>query len=348
MSCVSIIVPIYNVEKYLEKCINSLIYQTYNNLQIILVDDGSTDYSGEICDHFSAIDHRILTIHKENEGLTAARKTGSEISTGEYVVIVDGDDWLEHDTIENCVAVIEKNDVDCVMFGYIREYERKSIPNPLFADDFVYDRRECEEKVYRRLFGPIGDELKHPEKVDNLGTMCMKMYKREVMKRGKFVSERVVGTNEDSVFNIYALKGCNKIAYINKCFYHYRKTNQNSITMSYKRDLFWKWDNMYREFYQCLEENKMSELFYKAFYNRIACGMIGLGLNEINSKESLGNVRDTISNILKNSIYQKSFRQLELGYCPIYWKIFFGLCKYKCALLLVILLKIINFLRARI
>ena len=343
---VSIIVPIYNVGKYLEQCVNSLIQQTYKNLQIILVDDGSTDCSGAICDHFAAKDHRVLVIHKKNGGLTDARKTGKEAAIGEYIVIVDGDDWLDHVTIEACMAVMKKKDIDCVMFGYVREYEKKSILNPLFEKDFIYERNEVKQKIYRRLIGPIGEELKHPEKLDNLGSMCMKMYKKELMNKGKFVSEREVGTNEDSIFNIYALKDCKKIAYINRCFYHYRKTNENSITMTYKKGLQKKWDKMYREFYLCLEENKMPRLYYQAFYNRVACGMIGLGLNEVSSKEHFMKVKNEISIILNKKMYHQAFEQLETSWCPVYWKIFFMLCRHRCSLLLVILLKLINRLRS--
>lgn len=344
--CVSIIVPVYNIEEYLQQCIESLVSQTYENLQIILVDDGSTDQSGKLCDQFAKADERIVILHKKNGGLTSARKAGIETALGEYVMVVDGDDWLDANTIEQCVTVAIKNQSDCVMFGYIREYGDNSIENPLFENDFVYNYKESKEKVFRRLIGPIGTELNHPEKLDNFGTICMKLYKCEIIKKGKFVSEREIGTNEDTVFNIYALKHCNSIAYINKCFYHYRKTNQQSITMKYKPDLCDKWDKMYKEFYYCIKHDGMPEPYYKAFYNRIACGMIGLGLNEVLAKDSLLSIKKRIAKILKKKIYQKAFWKMEITFCPIHWKIFFILCRFRCSLLLVFLLRIMNLLRA--
>ena len=345
--CVSIIVPIYNIEEYLRQCIESLVSQTYENLQIILVDDGSTDHSGELCDQFAEDDKRIITIHKKNEGVTSARKTGMEKALGEYVMVVDGDDWLNTNTIEQCVTVAIETNSDCVMFGYIREYGDNSIENPLFENDFVYNYQEAKEKIYRRLIGPIGTELTHPEKLDNYGTICMKLYKYEIVKSGKFVSEREIGTNEDTVFNIYALRECNNIAYINKCFYHYRKTNQQSITMKYKPDLCNKWDKMYQEFYYWIKQEDTPELYFKAFYNRIACGMIGLGLNEVIAKDSLLSIRKRIAEILKKKIYRKAFWRLEITYCPVHWKFFFILCRFRCSLLLVFLLKVMNILRTR-
>lgn len=111
---VSIIVPIYNVEDYLERCIGSIIGQTYEHLQIILVDDGSTDNSSVICDNYKEKDSRIIVIHKPNGGLVSARKAGLKIAVGEYVGYVDGDDWIEPDYYEQMLNYMIKNDVDMV------------------------------------------------------------------------------------------------------------------------------------------------------------------------------------------------------------------------------------------
>ncbi|MBO5142223.1 MAG: glycosyltransferase family 2 protein, partial [Clostridia bacterium] len=109
---VSIIVPIYNVEEYLEDCINSLIAQTYKNIEIILIDDGSKDRSGKICDSYSKIDKRIRVIHKKNEGLSSARNKGLEESKGEYISFIDSDDKIDIDFIALLMEHIEKNKVD--------------------------------------------------------------------------------------------------------------------------------------------------------------------------------------------------------------------------------------------
>ena len=100
---VSIIVPVYNVEKYLGKCINSLLQQTYSNIQIILINDGSTDSSGNICNKYSDFDKRIFVLHKQNEGVSAARNAGIDISIGEYLLFVDSDDWLEANTVAELI-----------------------------------------------------------------------------------------------------------------------------------------------------------------------------------------------------------------------------------------------------
>ena len=105
---VSIIVPVYNVDKYLERCVNSIIQQSYRNLEIILVDDGSTDNSGTICDTYKEKDDRIIVIHKENGGLSDARNAGIKIFTGEYVTFIDSDDYVSLDMISYMMLVLEK------------------------------------------------------------------------------------------------------------------------------------------------------------------------------------------------------------------------------------------------
>lgn len=114
---ISIIVPIFNVEKYLKRCVESLMAQTYKNIEIVLVDDGSKDSSGKIADEFSKVDERIMSFHKENGGLSDARNYGLTVSTGEYILYVDSDDYIEKDSCEKLVAKMQA-DVDFVVGGY--------------------------------------------------------------------------------------------------------------------------------------------------------------------------------------------------------------------------------------
>lgn len=192
---VSIIVPVYKTEKYLDQCVQSLRSQSYANLEIILVDDGSPDMCPALCDAFAAQDNRIHVIHKENEGAAFARKTGLHAASGQYVLFLDGDDWLEVNTVSVCLDVALRDHSDCVMFGYLREYPEKSIPNPLFPQDFSYDEGVSEEKVHRRIVGLVGEELSEPQKIDNLSSFCMRLLRTEVARRGRFVSDREIGTS---------------------------------------------------------------------------------------------------------------------------------------------------------
>lgn len=343
---VSIIVPVYRTERYLDQCVQSLLSQTYHNLEILLIDDGSPDSCPLLCEQYAASDARVRVIHKENGGLSSAREAGIAAAAGDYVMVVDSDDWIDSGTVACCLNRAIADQADCVLFAYTREYPHASIPNPLFASDFTYPAEEAEAKIHRRLVGPLGAELSRPEKVDNLVSVCMKLYKAETIRRGRIVSERIVGTSEDTLFNLYALENCS-ISYVNQCFYHYRKSNAQSITAQYKADLAEKWDVLYQIFQAYIAESGKSEVYRPAFLNRVACCMIGLGLNEVSKKTSLPEKARRLKAILRKPLYREAFQQLELSPCPLKWKVFFLLCKRRAGLLLALLLQTMNFLRSR-
>lgn len=344
---VSIIVPIYKTKEYLGQCVQSLRSQSYSNLEIILVDDGSPDDCPAICDTLATQDTRIRVIHKENEGAAFARKAGLDAASGQYVLFVDSDDWLDTDAVASCVKIAQRDSADCVMFEYIREYPEKSIPNPLFPFDFSYDTKLSEEKIHRRIVGLMGEELREPQRIDNLSSFCMRLLRTEVARHGRFVSDRIIGTSEDTIFNLYALDGC-RISYINRCFYHYRKTNAQSITTAYKADLAEKWDVMYSVVQEYIDGSGKAEAYRTPFLNRVACGMIGLGLNEISSSANIWQKARRLKEILSKPLYTEAFAQLDTSYCGVKWKLFFLLCKEKAAFPLALLLQLMNYLRSRV
>ncbi|MBR4625708.1 MAG: glycosyltransferase family 2 protein [Alphaproteobacteria bacterium] len=147
---VTIIVPIYKVEKYLDKCVQSLINQTYKNLEIILVDDGSPDNCGKMCDEYAAMDNRIKVIHKENGGLVSARNAGYDVVTGQWHMYVDSDDWIDVKTCEMLVDYIHKNGiVDVIFWKVIQDLNGKQIKGkwewPCNDSFRVYAQSECVE-----------------------------------------------------------------------------------------------------------------------------------------------------------------------------------------------------------
>ena len=344
---VSIVVPVYRTKEYLDQCVQSLRSQSYSNLEIILVDDGSPDDCPAICDTLATQDTRIRVIHKENEGAAFARKAGLDAASGQYVLFLDGDDWLDSDAVSTCVEVAQQDNADCVMFGYVREYTGKSILNPLFPQDFSYDRTLSEEKIHRRIVGLVGEELREPQRIDNLSSFCMRLFRTEVARRGRFISDREIGTSEDTIFNLYALDGC-RISYINRCFYHYRKTNAQSITAAHKADLAEKWDVMYSVIQEYIDGSGKAEAYRTPFLNRVACGIIGLGLNEISSSMNIWQKSRRLKAILSKPLYVEAFAQLDTSYCGVKWKLFFLLCKRKAAFPLALLLQIMNYLRSRV
>lgn len=122
---ISVIVPAYNVDKFIGKCLDSILNQTYRELDIIIIDDGSTDKTGNICDEYKTKDSRIKIIHKENGGLSSARNTGLKYANGDYILFVDGDDWINSELCEKCIKVIEGSGAEVVIFGIIMAYEKR-------------------------------------------------------------------------------------------------------------------------------------------------------------------------------------------------------------------------------
>ena len=344
---VTVVVPVYKTEPYLNQCVQTLQSQTFQNIEILLIDDGSPDKCPALCDAYAAQDERIRVIHKENGGLSSAREAGIQNASGDYILVVDSDDWIESDTVASCIEATQRDNAYCVMFGYIRDYPGKSIDTPLFDAGFTYDEARSEEKIHRRIVGLVGEELREPQRIDSLSSVCMKLYRTKVARKGRIVSERVVGTSEDTIFNLYALDGC-RISYINRCFYHYRKTNAQSITTAHKADLAEKWDVMYSVIQEYIDGSGKSEAYRTPFLNRVACGMIGLGLNKISSSTNLWQKSRRLKAILSKPLYTEAFAQLDTSYCGVKWKLFFLLCKEKAAFPLALLLQIMNYLRSRV
>lgn len=343
---VSVIVPVYKTEQFIHQSVDSILTQTYTNLEIILVDDGSPDQCGAICDAYAKKDNRVRVIHKNNGGLSSARQAGISAATGDYLIIVDSDDWIEPDLIEHCLKFAIQHQADCVLYSYVKEFPEKSIPVHLFDSNFFYSSDEAKNLIHRRLIGPLGEELRTPHRAEFLSSACMKFYRIDIAQKGKIVSEREVGTNEDGIFNLYALEGCS-IGYIDRCFYHYRKTNTHSITTLYKPNFPDKWDIMYRYLQEYISISDNISTLNLALQNRIACGMIMLGMNEISAKASFLAKACRIRKILNKETYRTAFAQLDTTCCPIHWKLFFSLCKIRAAFLLTILLTAMNYLRSR-
>ncbi len=342
MKSVSVIIPVYNVEKYLPKCLDSVVGQTYKNLEIVCVNDGSPDNSAEILENYAKKDSRIKIITQKNEGLSGARNTGINAATGDYTVFLDSDDWIDTDTVENAVSVAEKNSSDVVMWGYVREFADKSLEKKIFDGDKIFGENECRE-IHRRLAGLTGAELASPENTDAIVTAWGKLYKTDIIKKNclKFTDTKIIGT-EDLLFNMYYFGFVTSCAFIDRPFNHYRKDNESSLTRSCKSQLFAQWSELYKRIRAYIDENRLGEDFYRALDNRICLSMIGLGLNELCNKVSHGERIKNIKKILSSEQYIRAFANLDFKYFPIHWKIFFKLCKKRLALGVYVLLTVMQ------
>ena len=209
---ISVIVPIYKVEPYLRKCLDSMVNQTYHNLEIILIDDGSPDNCGKICDEYAAKDDRVTVIHKKNEGLCAARNDGMRRATGEWLTFVDSDDWCEVDYYENLISAND-NTADVIFAGgYYVEYpnKRKEFHTPHKMCSY-HDPEVIEDLRVRVMYGLPWDKL----------------YRAEfICKNGLFFDEDV-RSFEDFLFNFQALEKAQKVLFTSEIGYHYRQWTES-------------------------------------------------------------------------------------------------------------------------
>lgn len=225
---ISIIVPIYNVEPYLRKCVSSILEQTYQNLEIILVDDGSPDNCSAICDEYSEKDARIRVIHKENGGLSDARNAGLDIMTGKYVGFVDSDDWIEPDMYEKLLENMKSFEADMSFGGVADELEKDGAITTIKVSDYGSEPfAESSVDAMKRYF---------------LGSWAAwdKLYKATLFDDIRYPKGEI---NEDEAIVLQLLHQCKKVCYTNQVFYHYMKREQGeSITMSSFsiKDLAWK------------------------------------------------------------------------------------------------------------
>lgn len=343
---ISIIVPVYNVEKYLRKCLDSLINQTYKNIEIICVNDGSTDHSFNILKEYADNDQRIIIVDKKNGGLSDARNDGIAKATGEYMMFVDSDDWIDLETCQRSLDAMLKYSVDVVMWSYMREFSHKSLPKIVFNEDCYFNTNDTKYKLYRRLFGLYREELRHPENADAIVTVWGKLYKSHLIIDNdiKFVDVKTVGSCEDGLFNIEVFNHVKSAFFINETLYHYRKDNI-SFTSSYRHDLFDKWHNLYDAMEQHITKNNLDASFQEALNNRIALSMIGLGFNTLAKPVSFFKKRKELMTILKDKQMKKAIKSLDICYFPIHWKVFFYCLKKRLYTFVLLLIIAMNKLR---
>lgn len=209
---ISIIVPVYNVEKYLKKCVDSIVNQTYKNLEIILVDDGATDNSGKICDELVELDNRIKVYHKKNGGLSDARNYGVERATGDYIGFVDSDDYIDAEMYEKLYEAIKKENVDVAECNLKIVYPEKT---DLFTDQKYY--QICNKQEYLEEYLKI-------EKI--FGSACVRLTKADIAKKLKFP----VGKLYEDTYYAYDLIGIvDKYVIVDNPYYNYLM-RENSIT----------------------------------------------------------------------------------------------------------------------
>lgn len=216
---ISIVSPVYNVEKYIRRCVDSIIAQTFTDWELILVDDGSPDASGLICDQYSSLDYRIRVIHRQNGGVSAARQTGLDAAQGEYVIHADPDDWVEPTMLQELYYKATEENADVVICDYFNDYKGKStlkIQRPTTLEP---------KQVLRDLFSILH------------GSCCNKLIKTEIYNKYQIQFPKNINLCEDLITLIQIFQHDVKVTYLNRAYYHYCVNNE-SITNRYNRSRY--------------------------------------------------------------------------------------------------------------
>ena len=250
MSRVSIIVPVYNGEQYLDKCIQSILRQTHQDLELILINDGSKDNSGAICDSWAARDTRVKVIHQENQGVSAARNAGLDIATGDFIGFVDADDEIAPETYE--VALQQIGNHDIVMWDAVTVWsDGRTEPDtiPLLEDNSVLARNDWTPELLSLMAGAIWRCLYRKSSISGI------MFPVGV----KF--------SEDRLFNLYAMGQCGSLRYVKKPFY-YRLMHGESAVHRYHEDYFAAYKRAHQAIMQALSQAWNGEESYVQTYNQ--------------------------------------------------------------------------------
>lgn len=230
---ISVVVPIYNVEKFLKQCVESILDQEYKNVEIVLVDDGSTDASGEICDSFASNDERVKVVHKRNGGLVSARKAGVDKSTGHYITFVDGDDWVDNRWLSEVAKIINDYEPDIVEYDAFKSLNGKNIELPVSSFNGIYDREKIEKYIIPFM---LHDGREKFYKFGVLPAVWSKVIKSNILKQNMCSDDKITfGEDVACIYN--CLLDCKTFYGLRKNLYFYRQNNQ-SMTKAYDSNRF--------------------------------------------------------------------------------------------------------------
>ncbi|WP_188454980.1 glycosyltransferase family 2 protein [Virgibacillus oceani] len=302
MKTVSIIIPIYNAEPHLNHCITSVLTQTYPSIKVILINDGSIDNSGEICEAIANTDNRVKVIHQQNAGPSKARNTGIAAATGEYIQFVDADDWIDPNMTEKLVEGMRDN-VQLVMCGYQLMDKSKPLQKYIPALKGIYTMEE-----FMQHFGELYKAILLP-------SPCNKLYKKEIIQDKKIRFREEFSIGEDLLFNMDYIQKCSHISIIRDQLYNYT-FNRHSLTNEFNQELFDNQQMLYQKVKGFLvKHNCYSGENQQSLHTIYANGVVN-SLNNLFFKDSsLSSLekKEQIAHIISNNVVRKNIAYFKDG-----------------------------------
>lgn len=316
---ISIIIPVYNLENYVQECLESIIKQTYKNIEIIIIDDGSTDKTISICEEIANADNRVKFIKQEHSGVVIARGKGISISRGKYIMFIDGDDWIEHNMIE--VLLNNMQNVDMVSSGVYKEVA----PNKILKQvDNLKKGISDIEYILKNIFNESLEEIHLLTPIN-----CNKLFKSKIVKEIYCEIDSSITYGEDTLFLYKYLLKCESVMIIDECFYHYR-WREGSVVHSINKQRLIDINKIYLSLEKDFREHVLSDILLLHLESWVI-KMIGVAINEVMGFEKSEGIPSFIINTSKlegkrivlygaGNMGKDAYKQLSrFGYEVVLW-----------------------------
>lgn len=326
---ISIIVPIYNVEKYIKQCVDSILAQTYKNIEVILVDDGSPDNCPQICDSYAAIDNRVKVVHKKNGGLMSARQAGLKAASGDYIGFVDGDDWIEPDMYADFARLLDQYSPDMALCEFLYSFPDKDTNSGQLLKKSFFTKEEMKEQLYGSML------FKEPYYSFGINPCCWsKIFKKELLESNLYNVTPNIKIGEDAAFTYPCLLQADSLAYSEKYSYHYR-VNPESMTKAYDENCestvmipYEILKNVFEKYNDC---NLMEQLDY--FLLSLVNGVVRNEASSVN-KKPISQKKETLKKLAVNPNVSKAVLNVNASLLPLHTRLLVSFLRLKNANLL--------------
>lgn len=349
-SLISVIVPVYNAEIYLEKCIRSILCQTYTNFECILINDGSTDLSRDICNRLALSDERIIVCHQDNTGVAVARNKGLDVANGDWVMFIDADDWIEPDTLAKSISVAREHQADIVGFNLAVDISSKVIPAPPIKPNILIKEGEDLKFFIIDSMLPYYDLIRNNVSISisSIRSSCCKLYSRKTYTQLRFIPGVAIG--EDMLFCISAYNIVTKVVFINEYLYHYT-SNTSSAMYKFRPDIG-TINTAISQFAKKINFEKFTKqeiaiynlgLIYEYLYNELYF-YVNHPSNNLPFKKKVR----YLNSKLKEGLYDSCklyYEKAVIRFFPLHQRIYLMLVKGKKTTQILLLHKIINFIK---
>ena len=296
----SVLIPVFKIEKYIEECVLSITNQSFSDFEIILIDDGSPDSCPEICERLRKNDSRIKVLHKKNEGVAKARRDGAEIAEGEYIICIDGDDWLKKDCLTKISEVVQKKNIDIFCFGMLADNGKQTTPLGINYREGFYSKQAIEKEIFPLLIQKSDASYFIP-------SLCGKVIRRQLFLDNVLANENVT-IGEDGACVIPCVFHANSMYISNECFYFYRY-NSESATKG-KKVFNWDWPKLVANHIENRIDINYDDM-QRQLYRKITHDIFSVVVSQFNRKEKYSVIVKDINTHLDDKVYKEAIQKCE-------------------------------------